>query len=422
MQAWNVRRIGSVVVAAAALVTIASVSGCGKSDAAAGPPSMPPPAVVTVDAKSQDVPVYLDEIGKATALESVNITPRIAGQIIARKFEDGADVKKGQVLFEIDPAPTEAALESAKANVAQQKAALDFANIELNRYAQVAGTNAISKSDYDTKVNAVDVAKAQLAFAQAQVATAQINLDFCTIRSPIDGRAGSRMVDVGNVVKENETALLSVQTISPIYADFTVNEQELAAVRGNMAGGTLKTLVMLPTDGANGREGQLTFLDNSVQNATGTVRVRATIPNQDLHFWPGQFVNVRLVLKTLKDAVLVPNTATQVSQQGLFVFVVHDDDKSPTKFSVAQTPIQVGQRQGDMVVISDGVKQGDKVVTAGQMLLQGGMPVTVLPPGGGAPGGPGGPGGDMPGKDGAKKGDAAASAASDNTRKDGSRS
>jgi len=364
------------------------------------------------------VPQYLDEIGRATALESVTITPRIAGQIIERKFEDGADVKKGQVLFLIDPAPAQAALASAQADVAQKKAALDFANIELERYSQVAGTKAISKSDYDTKVNAVDVAKAQLEAANAEVRTAQINLDYCTVRSPINGRAGARMVDVGNVVKENETALLSIQNLNPIYADFTVNESELSAVRANMAGGTLKALVSTPGD-AQGREGSLTFLDNAVQNATGTVRVRATLPNDDLHFWPGQFVNVRLVLKTIKNAVLVPNTATQISQQGPFVFVLQENDKSPTKLVVNQQPVKLGQRQGENVVVAEGIKPGDRIVTQGQTILQGGMPVMLAgsPP----PGAPTGAPADEA-KPGEKKPDAAAAASSPAAAKDGSRS
>lgn len=354
---------------------------CDHKNQQAGPPQMPPPVVNVAEAKAQDVPMYLDEIGKATALEAVTITPRIAGQIIERKFEDGADLKKGQVLFQIDPAPSQAALAVAQAQVAQSKAAAEFAKIELDRYTAVAGTRAISKSDLDTKQNAVDVANAQVASAQASVQTAQINLDFCTIRSPIDGRAGSRMVDVGNVVKENETALLSVQKIDPIYADFTVNEQQLAAVRTNMADGSLKVIVSLPTDADQpGREGTLTFLDNAVQDGTGTVKLRATVPNTDLHFWPGQFVNVRLVLKTLKDAVLVPTSASQMSQKGPFVFVVKAD------MTAEMRPVTPGQMQGDNLVIAKGLAVGEKVITDGQMMVRPGGAVRLPgPPPGAAP-------------------------------------
>ncbi|HEX8322575.1 MAG TPA: efflux RND transporter periplasmic adaptor subunit [Tepidisphaeraceae bacterium] len=374
-------------VAALAGVVVAG-SGCDRKAQQGGPPQMPPPVVSVADAVAQDVPMYIDGIGKAAAMESVTITPRIAGQIVERRFEDGADLKKGQVLFLIDPAPTEAALASSQAKVAQAKAAADFARIELDRYAAVAGTKAISKSDIDTRRNAVDVAVAQQAAAEADVRTAQINLDFCTVRSPIDGRAGSRLVDVGNVVKENDTPLLSVQKLDPIYADFTVNEQQLAAVRANMAEGALKCLVRLPTEAETaGREGSLTFLDNSVQDATGTVRLRATLPNPGSHFWPGQFVNVRLVLKTLKDAVLVPSSASQMSQKGPYVFVVKPDMVAEIR------PIKPGQTQGDMLVVSDGLKAGERVITDGQMMVRPDMPVRLPgPPPAGTGGAPQGSG------------------------------
>ena len=396
---------------AVTVLGLAAIWGCSKKDeASAGAPAAPPPPAVTVaEATSADVPVYLDEIGKISAIESVTITPRIDGQIIGRYFEDGADLKKGQKLFSIDPRPSDAALLSAKAQLAEAKAAQDFAKIELDRYAAVAGTKAISKSDYDTKKNAMDVATAQVSAADAAVTTAQVNVDYCTIASPLDGRASSRMVDVGNVVKQNETAMLSIQKIDPIYADFTVNEDQLASVRENMANGTLKAYIKLVGDTGDGREGNLTFLDNSVQDATGTIRLRATVPNQDRHFWPGQFCNVRLILKVIKDAVLIPSTATQVSQQGLFVFRVDSSDKSPTKLSATQQTVTLGQQQGSMVVVEKGLSAGDKVVTNGQMLLQPGSAVMVVGPG--APGAPGmappttAPSGDKP-----QKGAAAASA------------
>lgn len=379
------------LLAPALVASLVAVVGCNKQSAppaaaAGGAPQGTP--VVAASATATDVPLYLDEIGKTTASEAVTVTPRIGGQVFERHFEDGADVKKDHVLFVLDKAPSEATLAAAQAALAQAKASLGFANIELERYSAVAGTQAISKTDFDTKKNAVDVANAQVQAAEAAVRTAQINLDFCTIKSPIDGRASSRMVDVGNVVKENESALLSIQKIDPIYADFTVNEGQVAQVRQYMASGQLKTMVKLPTDTDAGREGTLTFLDNSVQASTGTIRLRATLKNDDHHLWPGQFVNVRLILTTLKDAVVIPATATQVSQQGLFVFKVNDDDKSPTHMSVSQQMVKLGQQQADRIVINDGLKAGDRVVVSGQMMLQPGSAVMVLPPQGAAPGGP----------------------------------
>src|SRR6185312_14884487 len=201
-------------------------------------------------------------------------------------------------------------------------AARELAKIQLQMYSAVADTRAVSKSDFDTKKNAVDVADAQVAAAEAAIETAQVNLDYCEIHSPIDGRAGARLVDAGNVVEANTTSLLLIQHLDPIYADFTITERDLPQVQKQMAQGTLKTQVRLPSDSESDvRTGNLIFLDNAVQDGSGTVRLRAQIPNSDHHFWPGQFVNVRLIL-VVKPAVLVPATATQVSQQGLFGFKV----------------------------------------------------------------------------------------------------
>ncbi|HEY2585018.1 MAG TPA: efflux RND transporter periplasmic adaptor subunit [Tepidisphaeraceae bacterium] len=372
--------VGPAVLCAGLL----AVSGCNRGQAqAAGAGQMPPQRVAVSEAVSKDVPVYLDEIGKCTALESVTITPQAAGIITERHFEDGADLKKGQVLFVIDKRPYQAALDSAKAQLSQAKAAQAFARLELDRYTAVANTRAISKTDFDTKQNAMDVANAQLEAAEAAVETAQVNLDYCTIHSPIDGRAGARLVDVGNVVKANEGSLLLIQHLDPIYADFTITERDLPEVQKQMDRGTLKTLVRLPVDSeANARTGNLIFLDNAVQDGSGTVKLRAEIPNADHHFWPGQFVNVRLVL-AVKPSVLVPTVATQVSQQGLFVFKVVPDEKSPTKVAVMQQPVTLGLRHGDLVVIDSGLSPGDQVVTFGQMMLQPGSPVMVAKPGSG---------------------------------------
>lgn len=347
--------------------------GCGEKPQAAGEMQMPVPAVTVSNAVARDVPDYLDEIGKGYASESVTVMPQIAGRITDRKFQDGAEIKKGQLLFAIDQRPFQAQLDAALAQLAQQKAALDLANSQLKMYDSLSGTKAISQLDYDTKKNAVELDKAQIQSAEATVETARLNLDYCFIRSPIDGRAGVRLVDVGNIVQANTTALLSIQRLDPIYADFTVTEGELQKVRANMSRGTLKTVVRMPSDPENtGRNGALTFVDNSVQNATGTVFLRATIPNGDHHFWPGQFINVRLILATLKGAVLIPNQATQISQRGPYVLVAKADDTAEIR------PITLGQRQGDEVVVTSGVAAGDRVVVTGQTAVIPGTKVRVV--------------------------------------------
>ncbi|HET9402364.1 MAG TPA: efflux RND transporter periplasmic adaptor subunit [Candidatus Acidoferrales bacterium] len=337
---------------------------------------MPAPLVSVSTAVAADVPVYLDEIGKTYAYESVVITPQVGGRITEREFQDGADLKKGQLLFAIDPRPFQAALDSAQAQLAQAKAALQLAQTQLKMYDTLNDTRAVSQLDYETKKNAVDVDKAQIQSAEAAVETAKLNLDYCAIHSPIDGRAGARLVDVGNVVQANSTQLLSIQRLEPIYSDFTITEQDLTRVRQDMARGNTRALVRLPSEtDAQARPGALTFLDNSVQNGSGTVFLRATIPNADHHFWPGQFVNVRLVLTTMKDAVLVPNQATQISQQGPYVMVLKPDDTADMR------KVELGQRQDDNVVIISGVKAGERVITAGQANVLPGAKVRIGPAG-----------------------------------------
>ena len=365
---------GSKLFGAILLLAVATVGvSCGRSNVRAeGPAALPPPLVTVVQATAHDVPRYLDEIGRNAAFESVNVTPQVAGQVIERHFQDGENLKKGQLIFVIDPRPYKAQLDSARANLAQVRAALELAKIQFARDQELVGTRAISKQDYDTKKNTVDVNEAQVEAAKAAIETAQINLDYCYIHSPIDGRAGARLVDVGNVVQPNTTSLLSIQRIDPIYATFTITEQDLAEVQKRMSRGMLKALVRLPADAEDAaRPGKVEFLDNAVQNATGTVNLRATIPNADRHFWPGQFVNVRLLLDTEKGTVLIPNQAAQISQQGPFVFVVKSDDTAELR------PVTLGQRQGNDVVIASGLEVGERVVLAGQLLVRPGSTVHV---------------------------------------------
>ena len=393
---------------------------------------MPPPLVTTTPALAQDVPLYLDEpVGKAVAYESVTVQPQVTGMLTGRHFVDGADVHTGDLLFEIDARPFTAALDQAKANLAQGKAAADFAQSDYNRYLNLRGTPAVSQEEIEQKQNTLQVAQATVEANRAAVETAQLNLNYCRITSPIDGRAGQRLVDVGNVVttlagSSGATGLLTIQRYDPIYVDFTITENDLATVKQYMNQGTLRVEAQLPSDlspntasampttgpttqtapgadsqasiqpvsqqnpstaGPRGplppRVGKLIFLDNTVQDGTGTVKLRAQLPNADGHFWPGQFVNVRLVLTVQHGAVLIPAQAVQISQNGPFVYVVGSDSKAELR------PITTGQRQGTNVVAEAGVHAGEQVMVTGQLIVQPGGPVTVS--NGGGPGGP--PGG-----------------------------
>ncbi|HEX8924543.1 MAG TPA: efflux RND transporter periplasmic adaptor subunit [Terriglobales bacterium] len=362
-----------ISLALAAALLILGVAGCSTGQAkAAAPPAMPAPLVTVVNATAHDVPTYLDEIGKNTAFESVTVTPQVGGRIVERRFKDGDNLRKGQLLFVVDPRPFKAQVDAAQATLAQNKAALALARIEFKRDEEIVNTRAISREDYDTKKNAVDVAQAQVEAAQAALETAKLNLEYCYVRSPIDGRAGARLVDVGNVVQANATQLLSIQHLDPIYANFTITERDLPEVQKQMSQGTLKAQVWLPTDQPNtARSGKIEFLDNAVQNATGTVNLRATIPNADRHFWPGQFVNVKLVLGIRKGTVLIPNEATQISQKGPFIYVVKSDDTAELR------PVVLGQRQGNDVVIASGLQPGERVVVTGQLTVRPGGKVRI---------------------------------------------
>jgi len=364
-------RSGHLALAAVVLAILTTVA-CGRSSVQAAAPAMPAPLVSVVRATAQDVPRYLDEIGRNAAFESVTVTPQVGGRIVERHFQDGENLKKGQLLFVIDPRPYKAQVDSARATLAQAKAALDLAKIQFARDEEVIETHAISKQDYDTKKNAVDVDQAQVESAEASLETAKLNLDYCYIHSTIDGRAGARLVDVGNVVQANTTALLSIQRLDPIYANFTITESDLPEVQKQMTRGTLRAAVRLPSDTEDSaRSGRVEFLDNAVQNGSGTVNLRATMSNSDHHFWPGQFVDVKLVLSTEKGAVLIPSQVTQISQKGPFVFVLKSDD------TVELRPVKLGQRQGDEVVVTEGVAANERVVLAGQMLVRPGGKVRV---------------------------------------------
>jgi len=346
------------------LLTGLALSGCREKDVTI---EQPPVWVTVSEAVSQDVPVYIDNIGSCTAREVVSIRPQVSGQITEIHFTDGADLKKGDLLFTIDPRPYEAALKKTQASLTQSIAALTLAKSSFERVKELVSTGAISKEGYDTKQNAVVLAEAQVQSDQAAVQMAQVNLEYCFIHSPIDGRAGQRCVDVGNVVTSNNTdvgaVLLVIQQLDPIYADFTIPEQNLESVRQEMAKGALKTYVRLPDKpDANAREGTLTFLDNAVQQETSTIKLRATLPNHDHYFWPGQFVHVRLVLSVEKDVVLVPSEAVQNSQSGQFVYVVKPDQR------VEFRPV-VANRTLDGQTVVEGVQAKEVVVTDGHLRL-----------------------------------------------------
>jgi multidrug efflux system membrane fusion protein len=317
-----------------------------------------PVTVAKVVAK--DVPLYLDEIGTCAAYETVLVQAQVTGVIITRNFEDGSDVKKGDLLFTIDPRPFQAALDQAKA-----QAELD--QVTLKRQEDLRARKVISQQDYDTAV-----ANAQK--SQAATEAAQVNLDWCFIKSPINGRVGLRNVDVGNLVGPSTPPLVTILGLDPIYTDFTVAENDLPLVRKYLGGSNIKVQTYLQDVSITPRTGDLYFIDNAVQPGSGTVRARGVTPNPDRALWPSEFVRVRFILDTLKNATLVPAQAVQVSQSGPFVFVVKPDN------TVDLRPVKPGQRQeGDLTVVESGVKPDETVVVTGQLALAPGAKVAPQP-------------------------------------------
>src|SRR6266699_1602779 len=380
-----------------------------------------PPAPVTVsEAVAQDVPTYLDAIGKTVAREVVSIQPQVSGRIVKIHFTDGADLKKGDMLFTIDTRPFEANLRQAEANVSKDNALkkqaeanltreiaqAKWGEVQISRYRKLVEQGVVSREQYEQLRANQDSLNANVGSAgaaghsadeaikvdTAAVESAKLQLSYCYIRSPIDGRAGQRLVDTGNVVNPggssgggasnnatggnsgSSNSLLVIERIDPIYADFTIPQDNLTVVQQQMREGTLKTEVRLP-DATDPIAGQLTFLDNAVQSATGTINLRATIPNSDHRFWPGRFVNIRLVLSTIHGAVLVPATSPQMSAKGSFVYVIKQDSTAD------QRQVTLGQRQGDLVVVEKGVEPGERVVTIGQIGVTPGGKVRVEQPG-----------------------------------------
>lgn len=403
------------VVTLTAALSLLTLTGCMNKAAPKGFERPPAPVTVT-EAVMQDVPIYLDAIGKTVAREVVSIQPQVAGRITKIHFTDGANLKKGDMLFTIDPRPFEAAVSQAQANVAKDLALKKQAEANLNRdvaqakwaalqvkrYGELVSRGVVPREQYEQLAATADSANATVEADRAAVHSAEesmkvdvaaadkakLDLSYCYIRAPIDGRAGQRLVDVGNVVNPGSAsgnnassnsngppgnALLMIERLDPIYADFTISQNDLSRVQEQMHAGTLKTEVRLP-DSDMMVAGQLTFLDSSVQNQTGQVNLRATVPNSDRRFWPGRFVNIRLVLNTIHGAVLIPATAPQMSAKGSYVYVVKQD------MTVDQRQVTLGQRQGDQVVVEQGVQPGERVVTNGQVGVTPGGKVRIETP------------------------------------------
>ena len=332
----------------------------------------PPRPVIAASATARDVPLYIDEIGRCVAFEFVTIRPQVSGLVTEILFADGAEVKKGDKLFTIDPRPFKATYNAALARYTQEKAKAAFDSAQLHRNQKLSERQVVSPQDLDSSRSAEQASQAAVDASHADVDTAKINLDYCTIASPVTGRAGKHLVDVGNIVTANQTNLLEIQRQQPLYVEFTIPENALRRVREFIAQGSLAVEAALPDDPLTGRTGKLDFLDSGVKASSGTVLLRAVFENADRFFLPGQFVQVRILLDTLRGAVLIPAEAVQTGADQPFVFVIKPDN------TVEVRKVKVGQLQLRDIVITDGLKVGERVVATGQLGLSKGAAVQVL--------------------------------------------
>jgi multidrug efflux system membrane fusion protein len=351
------------------------LAGCSNSSGSKATPKGPPPAVPVTAALAvqKDVPVQLRAIGTAEASSTVSVKTMVNGQIVKVGFREGQDVKKGDLIFVIDPRPYEAALKTAEANLAKNLALKDNAEKDVRRYALLIEKDLVPKQQYDqVESNAASLA-ATVSADNAVVENARVLLGYCFIRSPIDGRTGTLFIKEGNVVKANDSTLVTINRIAPIYVAFSVPEQNLAGIRKYLEARTLAVEAVIPGQEDKPARGALTFISNAVDNASGTIQLKGTFPNEDRRLWPGQFVNVILTLAMKPNSVVVPTSAVQTGQSGRYVFVVRPD------LSVESRPVVAGETTGGETVMEKGIQAGERVVTDGQLRLVPGARVEIKP-------------------------------------------
>jgi multidrug efflux system membrane fusion protein len=319
------------------------------------------------------VPVQLQAVGTVEAYATVSIKSRVDGQLVGVHFREGQDVKKGDLLFTIDPRPYEAALKEAQARLERDAALADKAEMDARRYAELVAKNYVSSDKYEQFRANSEALRATVAADQASVERARLQLEYCFIRAPMAGRTGRLLVDEGAQIKANDDkgGMVDVSQILPIYVSFAVPQQYLPAIKTHMARGQLKVEANIPESATQPEAGTLSFLDNKVNSQTGTVLLKGTFANTERHLWPGQFVTATLTLTTRSGAIVIPSMAIQVGQDGQFVYVVKPD------MTVESRPVVPGMSIGDDVVIDKGLAAGEQVVTEGQLRLVPGAKVQL---------------------------------------------
>ncbi len=341
---------------------LAAAAGCSKQKAAA--PEKPPVPVAVATVAQRPVPVELAAIGNVEAYSTVDIKARINGQVFSVHFQEGQDVKQGQLLFTIDPRPFQVALAQAEASLAKDSAQLETAKIQQRRYERLFEEGVVSSEQNDQVRTNAEALEALVKADKAAIEAAKLDLAYCSISSPIDGRTGNLMVHAGNLVKANDVpVLVTILQVNPIYVTFSLPEKELPETKARMAEGKVRVEATPPKASGNPEEGVLTFVDNTVNTTTGTIKLKATFANAARRLWPGLFVNVVVKLSVQPNAIVVPAQAVQAGQSGSYVFVVRPNRTAEVR------PVVVARTVGGDAVIEKGLAPGELVVTDGQIRL-----------------------------------------------------
>ena len=364
--------IAVLAVAAGGAVAVTRTSAFRSTAAPQAPTAPPPISVVAASVQSHDVPIYLRGVGTVIAYNNVLVRSQITGQLVKINFQQGQQVKKGDVLAVIDPSPYQAQLDQAIANRDRDQAHLKNAEIDYNRYTDLAKQKSIAQQLADSQKAIVDQLVAIIKSDEAIIESAQVNLGYTNLTSPINGVTGIRQIDIGNIIHPTDVnGLVDVTQIEPISLIFTLPEAEFVPVQERLSEGPVTVFV----DSQNGKQldqGKLDLIDNQIIQTTGTIRLRAEFPNQKHLLWPGQLVNARLVLDTRHDGLTVPASVVQQGPQGPYAYVINPDS------SVAIRPIKVAQISEGQALIDSGLQANQQVVTDGQYKLQPGAHVTIL--------------------------------------------
>jgi membrane fusion protein, multidrug efflux system len=359
------RSVGILLLAAG----LAAAASCSRKAPSAASEAVPV-RVGTVQQKS--VPVQIRNIGTVQPFTAVAVKALVSGEILTVHFREGQSVRKGDALFSIDPRPYQAALAQAEAALARDQAMWTNADTDVKRYEDLVQKDYVTRQQYDSVKAQAEATQATVRADQAAVERARLDLSYCSIRSPIDGRTGSVMVQVGNVVKPNDVTLVTINQVAPIYVSVAVPERDLARIRERQA---QSRLVVTAEDSASGKSlasGDLTFIDNAVDRTTGTILLKATFANADNALWPGEYVSAVLTLATEANAIVAPAGAVQNGQQGSYVYVVKPDN------TVESRPVTPGRLIADGTVIQNGLSPGERVVTDGQLRLQPGSKIEIV--------------------------------------------